>query len=107
MLSLHQVYKASMGIQHKVIGPDENNGRKWPLTFEHLKKPVMIHVVEEASYVSFNNRVIGTKLELPGQLCDGIVGATPFSIPVTAIQKVLLIDCCQHLRCGRLDQPIL
>jgi hypothetical protein len=32
MLSLHKLYKASMGRQHKVIWPDENNGRKWPLT---------------------------------------------------------------------------
>ena len=39
MLSLHKVYKESMEIQHKVIWPDENNGRKWPLTTKNSLYP--------------------------------------------------------------------
>jgi len=44
-----------MGIQHKVIWLDENNGRKWPLTFELSLE--YLEFIENANYEIVDDQI--------------------------------------------------
>ena len=58
----------------------------------------MIHVVEEAFYVGFNNVPIAPVLKVEGEVLDRMLRASSGPIAVTALQKVLLIDGSHQLR---------
>src|SRR5208337_856745 len=64
---------------------------------EHPKHPIMIDVVEESLDVRFHNPTVPPILQLIREVPYRIKRATTRTIPIAAIEKVLLINGLQDL----------
>ncbi len=64
----------------------------------------MIHVVEKAFDIGFNNVPIAPVLKVEGEVLDRMLRASTGTITVTAIQKVFLIDGSQQFRTCQLHE---
>ena len=67
----------------------------------------MVEMVKETLDVRFNHVVILSKLQLDGEFVHRIKSTDIRSIPITATQKVLLIDRFQDAFDGQLQQLVL
>src|SRR3954447_12307417 len=72
----------------------------------HVQQPRMVHVIEEALDLSFYQGAIPSVLEVDSEVANRIQRPPSGAIAVTALQKILLIDCRQQLRTGQLHEVI-
>ena len=67
----------------------------------------MVDVVEESLNVSFHNPAVLPILQLIRESLDRITRAATRTIPITAIEKVLLVNGLQDLCYCKLQQLVL
>ena len=85
-------------VQNPGIQPFPDQVEEGPVIdtlIEHPHYPVMVHVIEEAFYICFNNITMFTKLKIGGEVHDRFLHTPVWSVAVTAIQKILLINRSQ------------
>src|SRR5215467_14860176 len=96
-------------VQNTCLQPFADQVEKSPVVdtqAQHVQQPRMVHVIEEALDISFYQVAIPSVLEVESEVADRIQRPPSGAIAVTALQKILLIDCRQQLRTGQLHQFI-
>ena len=94
-------------VQNPGLQPFPDQAEKGPVIdaqAQHVQQPVMVHMVEEALDIGLYQIAIPPVLQVEGEVSDRIQRPASGPIAVTALQKVLLIDCRQQLRTGQLHQ---
>ena len=74
------------------------------LTRGDRQQPVVVHVVEEAFDVGFDDVAIAAVLQIEGEVADGIARSSSRPVAVAAAEEVGLVDRCQQFAGGELDQ---
>jgi site-specific DNA recombinase len=73
---------------------------------QHLQQPVMVHVVEQALNIGLDHLAIPPVLQVKGQLTPRLPCPTSGPVPITAPQKVLLVDRIQDSGAGGLQELV-
>src|SRR5919197_927707 len=94
-------------VKNPCLQPFANQVEKGPVVdahAQHVQEPCMVQMLEEAFDISFYEVAIPSVLEVEGEVTDRIQRPPSGAIAVTAIEKVLLVDCREQLRAGPLHQ---